>query len=220
LPASPVLLIAAHGTKSTAGSATTRALVAAVAARRPDVAVRLAFLDVDSPTLAEALHLAGSAEVIVVPLLLSAGYHVLTDIPAVVAGRANVRVARHLGPDDRLVDAVLDRLAEAGAEPDATVFLVCVGSTRTEAGADIAETARRIAARTRCSVVPAPLSRSTREDISAAARPCAVAAYLLAEGEFLTGLNSLRADGIPVSEPIGVHRALVDLVWQRYDEVG
>src|SRR4051794_1202101 len=103
------LLIAAHGTASLAGLATTRSLVDAVAAARPGLQVELCFLDVCSPRLADALDQL-DGDVIVVPLLLSAGYHVSTDIPRVVSGRDSVSVARHLGPDPLIIEAVADRL--------------------------------------------------------------------------------------------------------------
>src|SRR4051812_9619976 len=98
------LLAVAHGTASPDGAATTARLLDAVRAARPDVAVDLCFLDVATPLLADALD---ERPTVVVPVLLSTGYHVQTDIPATTAARPNVRVARHLGPDALLVDALL-----------------------------------------------------------------------------------------------------------------
>src|SRR5438874_12620737 len=72
---SPALLAALHGTRSAAGLATARALISLVAAARPDLDVDLAFLDVASPSLAERLG-ATTGPVVIVPVLLSAGYHV------------------------------------------------------------------------------------------------------------------------------------------------
>ena len=60
------LLIAAHGTKSDDGTATTRTLVDAIAAQRPHVPVELCFLDVASPSLAEALDTLAAADVVIV----------------------------------------------------------------------------------------------------------------------------------------------------------
>src|SRR5882757_1164499 len=75
------LLAAAHGTRSVAGLATIRALIDQVRLARPALDVDLCFLDVLGPRLAERLDaLPGPA--VVVPVLLSAGYHVLDDIPA------------------------------------------------------------------------------------------------------------------------------------------
>ena len=49
--------------------------------------------------------------------------------------------------------------------------------------------------------------------------PLDVATYLLAEGQFVTTLRTAAAGLAPVAEPLGVHPALVQLVWTRYDEV-
>ena len=109
-------------------------------AARPGLAVELCFLDVAAPSLRESLdQLAG--DVVVVPLLLSAGYHVTTDIPAIVAGRGSVRVTRHLGPDEAIIDAVADRLREAGASAARSTVLAVVSSTRESAQVEI-DTAR------------------------------------------------------------------------------
>src|SRR5438132_276944 len=72
---------------------------------------------------------------VVVPLLLSTGYHVLTDIPGIVSGRADVRVARHLGPDPRIADMLAERLADARRGTPASTVLVGAGSSRPEAAA-------------------------------------------------------------------------------------
>ena len=46
-----------------------------------------------------------------------------------------------------------------------------------------------------------------------------MATYLLAEGGFLTTLRARVVGRGVVADPIGVHPALVELVWARYDEV-
>ena len=75
-----------------------------------------AFVDVQQPDVASVLDRLGDAHAaVVVPLLLSAGYHVHVDLAREVAkatGRPPLGAA--LGPDDRLVDVLADRLAEAG----------------------------------------------------------------------------------------------------------
>jgi len=213
----PALLVVAHGTKSPAGSATTSALVRAIAAVRPDVPVSLCFLDVVGPSLPDALQIAGGPTV-VVPLLLSTGYHVLTDIPVAAAGRPDVVIARHLGPDPLLVDALVDRLAEAGPGGAASTVLVGAGSSRAEAAAELAETGALLSARVRRPVTVLTMAGDLRRGLTAQRAPVEVAAYLLAEGQFVSNLRD-AADGIAaVAEPIGVHPALVALVWARYDE--
>jgi sirohydrochlorin ferrochelatase len=210
----PSLLIAAHGTRSAVGSATTAALAAAVQAARPETPVALCFLDVAEPSLVAALDRLGDSAVVVVPLLLSAGYHVETDIPAVAAGRANVRVARHLGPDPVVIDAVAQRLHEAGAHTG-PVLLAAVPSSRPSAQGEVDLAAARLAARLGRPVTVLPLGAET--DVPDPAP--AIATYLLAEGGFLDGLRARMSGRGVVAAPIGVHPALVELVWERCDEV-
>jgi sirohydrochlorin ferrochelatase len=208
------LLVAAHGTEVAAGSATTAALGDVVRAARPDLPVSLCFLDVAAPSLTEALD-AAHGPLVVLPLLLSTGYHVQTDIPAVVAGRPGIRVARHLGPDPLVVEALVDRL---GASSAASTALVGVGSSRPEARGELDEAARLLAARLGRPVTALTLGQDVRAALQALTQPVDVATYLLAEGRFVDRLRR-AADGLArVAEPIGVHPALVELVLARYDE--
>jgi sirohydrochlorin ferrochelatase len=222
------LLVAAHGTRSPEGTATTQAFVAAVARARPDVPVSLGFLDVAAPSLRDALHATDARPVIVVPLLLSAGYHVTVDIPAVVAGRADVRVARHLGPDPAVIAAVADRLAEArsaergravparSAERD--TVLAAIASSRASGRAELDEAAGLLGDRLGRPVSVLPLGEDLAARVTALPRPTDVAVYLLAEGGFLAALRTATTRAGVVAEPIGVHPAVVSLVWDRFDE--
>lgn len=208
------LLIAAHGTQSAEGTATIATFADAVAAARPGVPVSLCFLDVAEPSLATALDTLADRPTVVVPLLLSAGYHVTTDIPAVVAGRAQVRVARHLGPDPAVIEALADRLTAAGGA-DAPVFLAAIASSRSSARAEVDQAAGALAERLGRPVRVLGLGDDRPAD---AAGPYRVATYLLAEGGFVDRLRAAAADGAVVADPIGVHPAVVALVWSRYDE--
>jgi sirohydrochlorin ferrochelatase len=208
----PRLLVVAHGTASAEGSATTLRLVEAIRAARPTSSVDLCFLDVALPQLSEVVD---ERPTVVVPLLLSTGYHVQSDIPAAVAGYPAVRVARHLGPDPLLVAALTDRLGDVA--PRDCVVLAAVGSSRPEAAGELAETARLLGCRLGRAVRVLTLADDVRGMLEALPGPARVATYLLTEGQFV---NTLRqaAEGIgTVAAPIGVHPALVELVWQRYD---
>ena len=210
---SPTLLVAAHGTESTVGSATTASLVAAIAAARPSVDVALCFLDVAAPSLAESLD-AGTGPVVVVPLLLSTGYHVLDDIPAVVTGRPLVRVAPHLGPDPLVIEAVADRL---GGPDGGSTVLVAAPSSRSEARAEREAAGASLAARLGRPVPVLTLADDVRAELARLDGPVRIATYLLAEGRFYDELR-LAADGLAtVADPIGLHPALVRLVLARYD---
>jgi sirohydrochlorin ferrochelatase len=206
----PRLLVVAHGTAAEAGAATTARLVEAVRAARPDVPVDLCFLDVVAPRLPDALD---ERPTVVAPLLLSTGYHVESDIPAAIAPYPAARVARHLGPHPLLVDALVDRLGAASGP----VVLVGAGSSRPAARAELEETGRLLGERLG-QLVPV---LTMADDLRSAFRPLApvrVATYLLAEGRFVDTLRG-AADGLgSVAPPLGVHPALVRLVWERYDE--
>src|SRR5699024_754286 len=127
----PVLLGCSHGTRSREGRDVIRGLLRRIARHAPG-GVREAFVDVQSPDIAEVVSAHAeaaetrtreSAEVqaVVVPLLLSLGHHVKDDIAGAVAGRAAVAAAP-LGPEPRLAGVMAQRLAETGPRPgDAVV---------------------------------------------------------------------------------------------------
>ena len=226
------LLIAAHGTRSPQGTDTISAFVDAVARSRSDVPVSLCFLDVSEPSLRDALEATDARPLIVMPLLLSAGYHVSSDIPHVVAGRSDVLVARHLGPDPAIITAVADRLAEArsaerggplparsaqrGDAPN--TFLAAVASSRSSARAEVDEAARLLANRLGEPVSVLPLDGDLATTVAGLPQRSDVAVYLLAEGGFLDALRvAMNGHGV-IAEPIGTHHAAVSLVWARYDE--
>lgn len=142
------LVIAAHGTRLPEGQAAARELTDRVRALLPGVEVRVAFVELDTPTvdaaLAEVLT-AGADQAVVVPLMVGTGEHVREDIPeAIAAGRrarpsARVRYTPHLGPDPRLRQAVRERIAEAAPDwqpGDTTVVFLGRGCSVTDANAD------------------------------------------------------------------------------------
>jgi sirohydrochlorin ferrochelatase len=208
----PRLLAVAHGTASPAGSATTARLIQAVRAARPDTFVDLCFLDVVEPRLGDVLD---DRPTVAVPLLLSTGYHVQTDIPAAVAEYPAVRVARHLGPDPLLADVLLDRLPPGDA---GSVALVGAGSSRAEAAEELAAMAALLGSRLRTAVHVFSLAEDVRAALARLPAPVRVATYLLTEGQFVTSLRAAAQGIATVGDPLGVHPALVRLVWQRYDE--
>ncbi|MBE1877958.1 CbiX/SirB N-terminal domain-containing protein [Myceligenerans pegani] len=157
----PVLVGTSHGTDDAAGQAAVRALLDGVRAARPDLDVREAFVDVQTPevddVLAGAVADAGSA--VVVPLLLSTGYHVRHDIARAVAAHDDAAVsAEPLGPDPRLVDLLTDRLAEidesSGLRPDDAVVLAAAGSSVAAAAVAVEEVAAGLAERLGRPVTP------------------------------------------------------------------
>lgn len=222
----PALLAISHGTASPAGRSAVAALVDAVARRLPDVTVRLGHVDVQQPDVAASLDaLPGDQPVVVVPLLLSAGYHVRTDLVAQSAGRAGVAIAPALGPDPRLVDALVARLAPLAPAPEDAVVLAVAGSSDERANDDCREMGRMLGAR---------LGREVTVGFLAAAQPrldaavasagaggtrVVVADYLLAPGYF-HDLAVRQAGAAPVAPPLlgddEPAASLVGLVVDRY----
>jgi sirohydrochlorin ferrochelatase len=211
----PVLLAVAHGTRSATGRAQICALVHTVAARRPELDVRLAYLDVQHPRLPEVTRRLDRPTV-VVPLLLSSGYHVRVDIGAAVARLSDAVATAALGPDPLLVEVLGHRIAAAG--PADAVVLAAAGSSHPRSRADVAAVA---------AALPVPVTvgyASTSEprvpDVvaglrAAGARRVIVAAYLLADGLFHRSLRTAGAD--LVTAPLVAEPAVADLVLGRYD---
>ncbi|MDR2997301.1 MAG: cobalamin biosynthesis protein CbiX [Microbacterium sp.] len=211
----PALLAVSHGTSDAQGAADVRALVAAVRAAAPHLAVHEAFVDVQEPDAAAALA-AIDGPVVVVPLLLSSGFHVFHDLHGIVAGRADAVVADPLGPDPRLAE-VLARRLPAGDE----VVIAVAGSRDDRSAVDAEGMADQLSVR---------LGRPVRIGYLAAREPelgallaqhpdAAVSTYLLAHGYF-NDLTRRRADGHPISKPLldgsEPPAELVELVLERF----
>jgi sirohydrochlorin ferrochelatase len=204
-----VLLAVAHGTRSAAGQAQIRDLVDRVACRRPDLDVRLAYVDVQQPRIADAIQ---GLDAVVVPLLLSTGYHVRVDIAEAVAANDAVATAP-LGPDPALVESLARRIVGADA-----VVLAAAGSSDPAWRADIAEVATQLNAHVAyASGTELRVPDVVAELRSRGAQRITVAAYLLAEGLFYRSLHRAGAD--VVTPPLCEDPAVVDLVLARYRDL-
>ena len=109
------LVLTAHGSADPRAAATTHAVAEQIRALRPGIDVRPAFCEQTSPNLRDVLGRL-TADAVVTPLLLAGAYHAHVDIPAMIADAgAPARQADVLGEDDRLLQVMHERLAEAGA---------------------------------------------------------------------------------------------------------
>jgi sirohydrochlorin ferrochelatase len=205
------LLLVAHGTRDPIGNLVTHDLAAAVRRRLPGVDVRVAFADVRSPNVTEALA-SVNGPAVVVPAFLAAGYHLRIDIPAQIlaAGRPGVTMVEPLGTD--LVPVVHQRLVEAGWRGERMV-LAAAGSSDPHALADVRRAARLLAARTSTEVRIGYVATAKPRVADLLTRDSFVASWLLAPGVFHRRLTELTPR---VSVPIGVHEQVVDLVVDRY----
>lgn len=214
----PALIAAVHGTRSAAGAATSAALISRIRSLRPSLEVVVAYLDVQQPRLSSVLS-ERSGPAVVVPVLLSGGYHVVDDIPATAASASAgaVRVARHLGPDRALVRVLVERLSPYVVD---TIALVGSPSTHVSARRDLADAATLLAAAVDRPVHPLTVDASLASSLGALPGRVAVATYLLGEGFFYETLRTVaaRAGAVAVTEPLGAHPAIAALILQRYDE--
>jgi sirohydrochlorin ferrochelatase len=211
----PALIAVAHGSGHPAAAAAVTALANQVTRLAPVLDVRVAYLQHGEPSLTEALADAGPGPV-VVPLLLSTGYHLTSDIAAVAE-----RVTGPRGPDPLLVTALAARLAEAGVPAGTPVVLAAAGSSDPEAYAQVQEQADLLAVAIGAPVVAGfaaagqpsvPEAVATLRDRTGG--PVAIASYLLAPGRFQDGLRNAGADW--VSEPLADHPAVAAVIIDRY----
>lgn len=219
------LVAVSHGTASAAGTAAVSRLVRAVAQVVPGP-VTEAYVDVHGPYVADVVAGHGG-EVVVVPLLLAAGYHVHVDVARAVAPWPAASVAAALGPDARLTAVLVDRLREVGAGPDDVLLLAAAGSSDERADASVRAAAADLAAawgspvqvaygaarspRVACAVARARLEHPGRRVV--------LASYLLAPGWFQRRLLKTNADLVtaPLLEADRVpDPRLVDLVVERF----
>jgi sirohydrochlorin ferrochelatase len=223
----PVLVACAHGTRNPTGRRLVAELALAARARRPGLTTTAAFVDVQPPTVADVVaELAASGRAaVVVPLLLSGGYHVHVDIAEAVAAAPGTLAARPLGPDPRLVAVLRDRLAGAGADPGdplTAVVLAAAGSSDARAVTDVEDTAdllQRSWAGPVTTGYGAAAQPTVTDAVTAARRGGAervvVAAYLLAPGHFSAKLAGAGAD--LVTDPLLPDDRIADVLLDRYD---
>ncbi|GAA2344186.1 sirohydrochlorin chelatase [Streptomyces kunmingensis] len=224
----PALVLVAHGSRDPRALTTVGELVERVREQRPGLDVRLAHIELNEPLVSEVLAgLPRGGRAVLVPLLLSRGYHVKRDLPdaAQAAGHLLTRVAEPLGPHALLVDVLHDRLREAGwrERGGGGVVLAASGSRDPEAAIDTRRTAALLARRLGVPVVPAYAS-GPGPDVAAAVRaltargcrPTALASYFTAPGRFATEAAA-AFPGDVVAAPLGAHPDLARLALHRYD---
>ncbi|MCX9191034.1 cobalamin biosynthesis protein CbiX [Carbonactinospora thermoautotrophica] len=231
----PPLLAIAHGSQDPRHAETIERLATAVRRIRPDLTVETAYLDHCAPSIGQVvdrLAATGHAEVVAVPLLLTAAYHAKTDIPAQLRAvrqrhpQLVVRYARPLGPDPLLVAALERRLREAGVwpgEPSTTVVLASAGSSDPEATAALARLARdwqergwRDVLLAYASASPPTVAQAVTTARRHGARHVAVASYFLAPGFLPDRIVAGARQADVVTEVLGPAPEVAKLVARRY----
>ncbi|MBI5042139.1 MAG: CbiX/SirB N-terminal domain-containing protein [Gammaproteobacteria bacterium] len=113
------LLVIAHGSRRAESNDEVRRLTDTLARRAQAEfpIVCCGFLELAEPSIPNGIEQcvqAGATEVVVLPYFLSAGRHVVTDIPNDVRGKqeqypqVNIRIAAYLGAHDRVTDLLLE----------------------------------------------------------------------------------------------------------------
>lgn len=260
---SPILIACAHGTSNAQGAAEVNALRDAIAALRPGLDVREAYVDVQQPDLVDVVaglseesaaggsapvsggsapqaggeESAAGASAVVVPLLLSVGYHVKVDIAKAVRSRPGTAAAAPLGPDPRLAALLDQRLMEAGVTDNDAIVLAAAGSSNPNAAVSVEELAGQLGALRSNRIVPAygaSAKPSVPEAVAMLREEAAggagagesaggvsvggrvvVASYLLAPGFFHDQLGKAGAD--LVTEPLLPSPVVAEIALERYD---
>jgi sirohydrochlorin ferrochelatase len=235
---SPILIACAHGTSSPQGAAEVNALRDGIAALRSGLDVREAYVDVQDPDLqAVVAGLPAEESAVVVPLLLSVGYHVKVDIARAVKSRPGTVAAAPLGPDPRLAALLDQRLREAGVTDNDAVILAAAGSSDATAADNVEEIAgqlrvlrpNRIMAAYGASATPSvpDAVAMLREEAAGGAGAgksagavdlggrVVIASYLLAPGFFHDQLAKAGAD--LVTAPLLPSPVLAEIALARYD---
>ncbi|MER7957925.1 sirohydrochlorin chelatase [Streptomyces sp. NPDC096030] len=249
----PALVAVGHGSRDPRAAVTLSHLVERIRELRPGLDVRLAHIELNTPLLPDVLSdvTAGIAAdvtgdvtagapgraptgpgAVLVPLLFGPGHHVKHDLPAAAAAlpEGQVRTAAPLGAHPLLVEALADRLAEAGwtsadsASRATGVVLAAAGSRDPEGLAAVRRIAAALSERLGgVPVLPAYASAATPTVPDAvrvlAARGrhrVAVASCFTAPGLF-AGRAASHAPWI-AAPPLGDHPALARLILHRYDE--
>ena len=137
------VVLLAHGSPDARAGVATQVLAEAVA-QESGLMTNCAFLDY-GVTLHEVLTdraAAGCTEVVVVPLFLSAAFHVKVDVPAAIEEARSsfdltIHLAAHLGIDDAVVEAVNSQV------PEGPLVIAVAGTRDAQAQDDLEALANR-----------------------------------------------------------------------------
>lgn len=227
------LVLTAHGSRDPRSGANARAVAEQLRGMRPDLDVRLAFLELSAPNFVDVLSgLPDKRAAVVTPLLLASAYHARRDLPEQIAraGAYGVRQADVLGEDDRLLTVLRERLAEVGVsahDEEVGVMVVAIGSSNTAANARTAKVAARLSAGTRWAATAMAFATRPEASVADAARRLrrrgasrlVIAPWFLAPGLITDGVSTYARDnGIPMAAPLGAHPLVAETVLDRFDQ--
>lgn len=219
------LIACSHGTNDPAGQEAVLRLIGDVRALLPAVRVVAAVVDVEQPQIDEVIaQEAPRDDVIVVPLLLSVGYHTAVDITRAVGRHTNARQSEPLGTHPLIADVLADRLSDAlpmGWVRGDHVVLAAAGSSNPAALVDVEAVAARLRP-----MLPAPVTvgyasasvprigTAVAEARAGGAARVIAASHVLAPGFFAGLVSSAGAD--VVSLPLAPDPRIAQVVVDRF----
>ncbi|WP_221584168.1 sirohydrochlorin chelatase [Microbacterium sp. G2-8] len=216
----PTLICCSHGTDSPEGRAVISKLVSDAVELLDGVPHHETYVDVQTPQIDEVVD-AVEGPAVIVPILLSPGFHTAVDIARAASARDDVVASGTLGPHLSLVDILGDRVREIGLRSDDHVVLAAAGSTRPESAQRVEEVREMLATQ-----FDAPLTvgyaygaepkvadavRAAREG---GAGRVIIASYVLAPGHFADMIADSGAD--IVTDPVGTDPRVVGVIAERY----
>ncbi|WP_232073831.1 sirohydrochlorin chelatase [Mycobacterium stomatepiae] len=226
----PQLVLTAHGSKDPRSVANTQAVADRLTVMRPNLDVRLAFLEHSSPSLTDVLtSLDGPA--VVTPLLLANAYHARVDMPAQIAScvtNQHISQAPVLGEDDRLVSVLRRRVTELGVsrlDDSVGVLIVAIGTSDPAVNERTGRVAPKLLAGTGWAGATTAFATHQERSLSEAlgrlrrqrARRVIIAPWFLAPGLLPDRVQRFAAKaGIEMAAPLGAHRLVAETVLDRF----
>lgn len=216
---SPPLVLVAHGSHDPRAQICVGRLAYFLTRRRPGLRVYTSFIELNEPRF-ERLISEVEVAPIVVPLLLSSGYHLENDVRSLVRSGGTV-VTSAIGPDPDLVEVLAHRLRQAQVLPETPTVLAAAGSSDPRGLADVqsigTQLQRRLGAPVEVAYIGGahPHITDVVRDMSSGSQNIAIATYLLSPGRFAQYLEHLPVAW--VARPLGTHPLVINLVLSRYD---
>ncbi len=231
------LIAVAHGSRDPRSARAVAAALAELRTEQPGWDVRLAFLDLNTPSVPQvrdAVDADGHRHAVVAPLLLGSAFHARVDLPAILADARtrhpglDIACADILGDDARLVAAARASISSTGValdDPTVGVAFCAVGSRRGGANAATAEVAARVTGGTAWSALPCyataqpTVESALRTLAEAGSRTLVVAPWMLAPGLLWDRTCAAAVDEHPdvrIATTLTGHAAVGQLIAARY----
>ena len=226
------LVLTAHGSKDPRSAANARAVADQVARIRPNLDVRLAFLEHTSPSLTDVLT-AVDGPAVVSPLLLANAYHARVDVPCQISScitAQQVRQAPVLGEDDRLVSVLRGRVTELGVsriDDSVGVLVVAIGTSDLAVNARTRRVAPKLLAGTSWAGATTAFATQQERSLTEAlgrlrrqhAHRVVIAPWFLAPGRLPDQVERFAEKaGIEMAAPLGADRLVAETVLDRFDQ--